>query len=69
MGEVSASKGPALEMSFIRSSAVDHGILSGDTPEANTVDTADCPGKMLASVGIVYTSNVIGASDPDNIVH
>ena len=26
---------------FMMSSAVDHGILSGETPEANTVGTAD----------------------------
>ena len=28
-------------MSLMMSSAVDHGILSGETPEANTVGTAD----------------------------
>ena len=48
---------------------MDHGTLSGDTPEANTVGTADCLGKMLASFGMVYTGNVIGASDPGIVVH
>ena len=41
MGVAPASKGPSLTMSLLMSSAVDHGILSGETPEANTVGTAD----------------------------
>ena len=36
-----SSKGPSLTISLMISSAVDHGILSGETPEANTVGTAD----------------------------
>ena len=36
MGVAPASKGPSLTMSLMMSSAVDHGILSDEIPEANT---------------------------------
>ena len=65
MGVAPVSKGPSLMMS----SAVDNGILSGETPEANTVGTADWSEPMLPSCGMLYIGKVIGVSIPGVLWH